>query len=136
MQRYDDVLADMTSVAREAGAVTLRHFARFRELEIGIKGPADFVSDADRELELLIRERLLARYPGWSLTGEEFPPVEGEDREHRWLVDPIDGTTNFVNGMDYTISIALRRGSDTVAGALYNPVRDEMFTATDGAGRS
>ena len=134
MQRYDDVLADMASVAREAGAVTLRHFARFRELEIGVKGPADFVSDADRESELLIRERLLARYPGWSLTGEEFPPVEGEDREHRWLVDPIDGTTNFVNGMDYTISIALRRGSETVAGALYNPVRDEMFTATRGGG--
>ena len=92
------------------------------------------MSDADREFELLIRDRLLARYPGWSLTGEEFPPVEGADREHRWLVDPIDGTTNFVNGMDYTISIALRRGNETVAGALYNPVRDEMFTATRGGG--
>ena len=83
MERYDDVLADMVSVAREAGAVTLRHFARFRELEVGVKGPADFVSEADRESELLIRDRLLARYPGWSLTGEEFPPVDGADREHR-----------------------------------------------------
>ena len=131
---YRDVLDDMTAVAREAGALTLRHFARFRELEIGIKGPADFVSDADRESELLIRERLFARYPDWSLTGEEFPPVDGDDQEYRWLVDPIDGTTNFVNGMHYTISIALRRGSETVAGALYNPVADEMFTAIRGAG--
>jgi myo-inositol-1(or 4)-monophosphatase len=131
---HRDVLDDMTAVAREAGALTLRHFARFRELEIGIKGPADFVSDADRESELLIRERLFARYPDWSFTGEEFPPVDRADQEYRWLVDPIDGTTNFVNGMPYTISIALRRGAETVAGALYNPVADEMFTAIRGAG--
>jgi myo-inositol-1(or 4)-monophosphatase len=131
---YDAVLADMVAVAREAGALTLRHFARFRELEIGIKGPADFVSDADRESEQLIRKYLFARYPDWSFTGEEFPPVDGADREHRWLVDPIDGTTNFINGQHYTISIALRRGNETVCGALYNPVSDEMFTASHGQG--
>jgi myo-inositol-1(or 4)-monophosphatase len=131
---YDDVLADMVVVARAAGELTLGHFRRFREIEIGIKGPADFVSETDRESELLIRERLLERYPDWSITGEEFPPEERDDEGHRWLVDPIDGTTNFVNGMDYTISIALRRGSETVVGALYNPVRDEMFTAIRGRG--
>lgn len=131
--RYEEVLADMVAAARAAGALTLRHFRRFRELEIGIKGPADFVSDADRESELLIRDHLLSRYPGWSLTGEEFPPEE-RDGDHRWLVDPIDGTTNFLNGMPYTISIALRHGGRTVAGALYNPVDDEMFTATAGGG--
>ena len=124
----------MVAVAREAGALTLRHFARFRELEVGIKGPADFVSEADRESELLIRKRLFERYPDWGLTGEEFPPEERGDPGHRWLVDPIDGTTNFLNGRDYTISIALRRGDATVAGALYNPVRDEMFTAIRGGG--
>ena len=132
--QLQDVLADMVSTAREAGALTLDHFARFRELEIGVKGPADFVSDADRELELLIRERLFARYPDWSFTGEEFPPVDKDDQEYRWLVDPIDGTTNFVNGMHYTVSIALRRGSETVAGALYNPPADEMFTVIKGEG--
>lgn len=131
---YDAVLADMVAVAREAGALTLRHFARFRELEIGIKGPADFVSDADRESEQLIRKYLFARYPDWSFTGEEFPPVDGADREHRWLVDPIDGTTNFINGQHYTISLALRRGNETVCGALYNPVSDEMFTSVAGQG--
>jgi myo-inositol-1(or 4)-monophosphatase len=131
---YDAVLADMVTVAREAGALTLRHFARFRDLEIGIKGPADFVSDADRESEQLIRNFLFARYPDWSFTGEEFPPVDGADREHRWLVDPIDGTTNFINGQHYTISIALRRGNETVCGVLYNPPADEMFTAVAGQG--
>ena len=60
--------------------------------------------------------------------------MEGEDREHRWLVDPIDGTTNFVNGMDYTISIALRRGNETVAGALYNPVARRDVHRDPGAG--
>jgi len=134
MDGYERVLADMIAVAREAGALTLEHFARFRDLEIGIKGPADFVSEADRQSEQLIRRALFSRYPDWSFTGEEFPPVDGADREHRWLVDPIDGTTNFINGQHYTISIALRRGSATVCGALYNPVADEMFTAIRGGG--
>lgn len=131
---YETVLADMVSVAREAGALTQSYFERFRDLEIGIKGPADFVSEADRQSELLIRKFLFARYPDWSFTGEEFPPVSGADLEYRWLVDPIDGTTNFINGMHYTISIALRRGEQTVCGALYNPAADEMFTAIKGQG--
>jgi myo-inositol-1(or 4)-monophosphatase len=126
---YATVLADMVAVCREAGALTLDHFRRFRDLEIGVKGPGDFVSDADRESEQLIRGRLLSRYPGWSLTGEEFAPVDGADPEHRWLVDPIDGTTNFLNGQHYTITIALRRGRETMCGVVYNPVADEMFTA-------
>ena len=113
-ENYSVILSDMVAVAREAGSLTQGYFKRFRELEIGIKGPADFVSDADKESEQLIRKYLFARYPDWSFTGEEFPPVDGADREHRWLVDPIDGTTNFINGQHYTISIALRRGNETV----------------------
>lgn len=125
-------LAEAT--AREAGVLTLDWFKRFRELEISHKGPADFVSEADFASERLIRERLLGAFPDWSLTGEEYAPTEGSDTTWRWLVDPIDGTTNFINGMDYTVSIALRRGNATVLGALYNPVRDEMFTALRGGG--
>src|SRR6218665_1862030 len=98
---YAAILNEMIAAARAAGAVTLEHFGRFRDLEIGIKGPGDFVSDADRESETLIRGHLLALYPDWSLTGEEFAPVDGADPEHRWLVDPIDGTTNFLNGQHY-----------------------------------
>jgi myo-inositol-1(or 4)-monophosphatase len=131
---YDNALDDMIIAAREAGALTLEHFARFRDIEIGIKGPGDFVSDADRESETLIRKHLLSKYPGSSLTGEEFAPVDGEDREHRWLVDPIDGTTNFINGLNYTITISLRRGNETVCGLVYDPVAEEMFTAVKGAG--
>ncbi|MFD2649729.1 inositol monophosphatase family protein [Devosia albogilva] len=131
---YSRILDIMADTAREAGALTLEHFKRFRELEIGVKGPGDFVSEADRASEQLIRKRLFAINPSWSLTGEEFAPVEGSDREYRWLVDPIDGTTNFIFGQHYTITIALRRGNETVCGLVYNPVADEMFTAVKGSG--
>jgi myo-inositol-1(or 4)-monophosphatase len=132
------VLSDMTAVAAEAGALTLRHVRRLRDLAVEVKGPGDFVSDADREAERLIRARLLARYPGWSLTGEEFPPEE-RGGDHRWLVDPIDGTTNFLNGMPYAVSIALRRrradgGEETVAGVVHDPVAGETFAAQRGGG--
>lgn len=131
---YDAILAAMVSAAREAGTLTQAHFKRFRDLEIGVKGPGDFVSDADRESEQLIRKRLFEIDPTWSLTGEEFAPVDGSDPEHRWLVDPIDGTTNFLNGQHYTITIALRRGNQTLCGLVYDPVADEMFTARKGGG--
>lgn len=130
---YTAILEDMIATTREAGALTLEHFRRFREIEIGVKGPGDFVSDADRQSETLIRERLLGRYP-WGLTGEEFAPVDGSDAEHRWLVDPIDGTTNFIYGQHYTITIALRRGNETICGLVYNPAADEMFTTIKGEG--
>lgn len=130
---YSTILDHMVATAREAGALTLDHFRRFREIEIGVKGPGDFVSDADRDSETLIRNRLLWQYP-WGLTGEEFAPVEGADRDHRWLVDPIDGTTNFIFGQHYTITIALRRGNETICGLVHNPVSDEMFTAIKGDG--
>ncbi|MBW9088682.1 inositol monophosphatase [Rhizobium wenxiniae] len=130
---YTAILDHMVATAREAGALTLDHFKRFRDIEIGIKGPGDFVSDADRESEMLIRDRLLSRYP-WGLTGEEFAPVDGKDSDHHWLVDPIDGTTNFIYGQHYTITISLRRGNETICGLVYNPVSDEMFTAMKGEG--
>ncbi|MBO0662510.1 inositol monophosphatase [Jiella sp. MQZ9-1] len=131
---YSAVLADMVAAARAAGALTLDYFKRFGELEVGVKGPGDFVCEADRASETLIRDHLLSRYPGWSLTGEEFAPVEGEDPTHRWLVDPIDGTTNFLNGLPYTITIALRHGRETICGLVFDPVADEMFTALKGRG--
>ena len=128
-----DILDYVVATALEAGALTLEYFGKFRDIEIGIKGPADFVSEADKQSELLIRKRLFDRWPDWSFTGEEFAPVEG-DQAHRWLVAPIAGTTNFINGQHYTISIALRRGNETVLGVLYNPPADEMFTAIKGQG--
>lgn len=128
------VLNDMVEAARRAGSLTLDYFNRRETLDIGVKGPGDFVSEADEQSETLIRQHLLSRYPDWSLSGEEFPPVEGVDLTYRFLVDPIDGTTNFLSGLDYTITIALRQGDTTVCGLVYNPVTNEMFTAVAGGG--
>jgi myo-inositol-1(or 4)-monophosphatase len=128
------VLQDLIETVRAAGEVTQAHFARFREIDVEVKGPGDFVSDADRESETLIRDRLLSRYPGFSLSGEEFAPVDGSDPDYRFLVDPIDGTTSFLNGQHYTITIALRRAGETLCGVVYDPVADEMFTAVKGGG--
>lgn len=128
------VLDDMVEAARRAGSLTLDYFNRRETLDIGVKGPGDFVSEADEQSETLIRQHLLSRYPDWSLSGEEFPPVEGVDLTYRFLVDPIDGTTNFLSGLDYTITIALRQGDKTVCGLVYNPVTNEMFTAVAGGG--
>lgn len=130
----DTVLGDMVDAARRAGRLTLDYFNRCETLEIGVKGPGDFVSEADEQSEMLIRQHLLSGYPNWSLSGEEFPPVEGIEPTYRFLVDPIDGTTNFLSGLDYTITIALRRGDKTICGLVYNPVADEMFTAVAGGG--
>ena len=131
---YAAILKEMVDIAHSAGRLTQGYFARYRDLEIGVKGPGDFVSEADRESERLIRARLSAIAPDWSLTGEEFDPVEGVDGSHRWLVDPIDGTTNFLNGQPYAITIALRRGDETVCGLILDPVAGEMFTALRGGG--
>ncbi len=131
---YGTILREMVEVARAAGRLTQEYFVRYRDLEIGVKGPGDFVSEADLESERLIRARLAAIAPEWGLTGEEFVPVEGVDQSHRWLVDPIDGTTNFLNGQPYAITIALRRGAETVCGVILDPVAGEMFTAMRGGG--
>ncbi|KPF43475.1 inositol monophosphatase [Rhizobium sp. AAP43] len=128
------VLVDMIEAARLAGALTMDYFHRRETLDIGVKGPGDFVSEADEQSEMLIRKHLLSRYPDWSLSGEEFPPVDGVDTHYRFLLDPIDGTTNFLNGLDFTITIALRQAGRTVCGLVFNPVTDEMFTAIAGAG--
>jgi myo-inositol-1(or 4)-monophosphatase len=131
---HAEILSEVVAIARAAGELTQGFFVRFRELDIGVKGPGDFVSEADRASELLIREKLFALAPDWSLTGEEFAPVEGADPEYHWLVDPIDGTTSFLNGQHYTITIALRRGNETVCGLVFDPVADEMFTAVRDGG--
>jgi 3'-phosphoadenosine 5'-phosphosulfate (PAPS) 3'-phosphatase len=83
------VLQDLIETVRAAGEVTQAHFARFREIDVEVKGPGDFVSDADRESETLIRDRLLSRYPGFSLSGEEFAPVDGSDPDYRFLVHQL-----------------------------------------------
>lgn len=134
MTNYSDTIDVMRRTALEAAKVSQHYFLNRHELEVGFKGPADLICKADLETEEVIRRNLSEAFPDYAYRGEELGRIEGDDSDHEWLVDPIDGTTNFLSGMHYMISIALKQKGKTVCGVLYNPVAGEMFTAVAGEG--
>ncbi len=125
----------MVAAARKASRSLRRDFGEVENLQVSLKGPADFVSAADRRVEEILREELERARPGYGFLMEESGAIAGADRTHRWIVDPIDGTTNFLHGIPlFAISIALEREGEIVAGLIYNPIADEMFVAERGSG--
>jgi myo-inositol-1(or 4)-monophosphatase len=125
----------MIGAARKAGRGLARDFGEVEQLQVSVKGPGNFVSAADhRSEEVLFRELSRAR-PGYGFLMEERGAVEGPDKTHRWIVDPLDGTTNFLHGIPlFCISIGLERDREMVAGIVYNPILDELYTAEKGQG--
>ena len=108
--------------------------ARWENLQVSRKGPGDFVSAADRRAEEILHRELEKGRPGYGFLMEESGAVEG-DPGHRWIIDPLDGTTNFLHGIpQFAVSVALERQGTLVAGVVYNPVSDELFTAERGSG--
>ena len=125
----------MMKTARKAGRGLLKDFGEVENLQVSAKGPGDFVSRADKAAEALIKEELMRARPSYGFLGEEGSEVEGEDPTRRWIVDPLDGTTNFLHGLPHwAVSIALEHKGQVVAGVVYDPVKDEMFYAEKGAG--
>jgi myo-inositol-1(or 4)-monophosphatase len=125
----------MIKAARKASRTLKRDFGEVEHLQVSLKGPANFVTAADRRTEEIIREELEQARPGYSFVGEEGGVRQGSDGTHRWIVDPIDGTMNFLHGIPhFAISIALEREGTIVAGLVYNPATDELFTAERGKG--
>lgn len=125
----------MVKAARVASRKLLRDFKEVENLQVSTKGAGDFVSKADTTAEETIREILTEARPNYGFLGEEFPETFGEDPTRRWIVDPLDGTTNFLHGMPHwAISIALEHKGEIVASVVYDPVKDEMFTAEKGDG--
>ena len=125
----------MVKAARKAGRALLKDFAEVEQLQVSAKGPGDFVSRADRQAEATIREMLLEARPAYGFLGEEGGAVEGGDKTRRWIVDPLDGTTNFLHGLPHwAVSIALERKGQVVAGVVHDPVKDETFWAERGEG--
>jgi myo-inositol-1(or 4)-monophosphatase len=125
----------MTSAARKAGRGLARDFGEVQNLQVSMKGPANFVSAADRRAEETLYTELSRARSGYGFLMEERGLVEGPDKSHRWLVDPLDGTTNFLHGIPlFAISIALERNGELVAGLVYNPASGETFTAEKGKG--
>lgn len=125
----------MIAAARKAGRSLARDFGEVEQLQVSVKGPSNFVTAADhRAEEILFRELSKAR-PDYSFLMEERGDVAGSDRSHRWIIDPLDGTTNFLHGIPlFGISIGLEREGQLVAGVIYNPVLDELYTAEKGKG--
>ncbi len=125
----------MMKTARKAGRALLKDFGEVENLQVSSKGPGDFVSRADRAAEETIREELMHARPSYGFLGEEGKEIDGEDPTRRWIVDPLDGTTNFLHGLPHwAVSIALEHKGQIVAGVIYDPSKDEMFYAEKGGG--
>ncbi len=129
------ILNVMVQAAIKAGRSLARDFGEVQNLQVSRKGPGDFVTQADLKAEQIIFNELRRARPGYSFLMEERGRVEGEDSQHCWIVDPLDGTTNFLHGIPvFAISIALERQGVLVAGVIFNPVMDELYTAERGGG--
>lgn len=125
----------MTAAVLKAGRGLKRDFGEVENLQVSVKGPGDFVSAADRRAEKVLFEELSKARPGYGFLMEEAGAVEGADKTHTWIIDPLDGTTNFLHGLPiFAISVALQREGQLVAGVVYNPATDEMYVAEKGAG--
>jgi len=125
----------MIAAARKAGRPLIRDFNELENLQISMKGPADFVTSADRRTEKILIEELSKARPGYGFLGEEGGAIEGADKTHRFIIDPIDGTSNFMHGIPhFAISIGLEREGQLVSGVVYNPATDDLFTAEKGHG--
>jgi myo-inositol-1(or 4)-monophosphatase len=125
----------MIKAARKAGRSLIRDFGEVENLQVSSKGPGDFVSKADIKAEQLIRTELTEARPNYGWLGEESTEVKGTDPTRRWIVDPLDGTTNFLHGVPHwAVSIALEHKGEIVAAVIYDPAKDEMFVAEKGAG--
>ena len=125
----------MVAAARKAGRSLVRDFGEVEHLQVSVKGPANFVSAADHKAEDIIFNELRKARPEYGFLMEERGEIPGPDKTHRWIVDPLDGTTNFLHSIPmFCSSIGLEREGVLVAGVIYNPVSDELYTAEKGKG--
>ncbi|WP_282606689.1 inositol monophosphatase family protein [Pelagibius sp. Alg239-R121] len=130
------IITVMTRAAIKASRGLKRDFGEVENLQVSKKGPADFVSTADLKADQTLREELGNARPEYGFLTEESAETKGTDEDgRRWIVDPLDGTSNFLHGLPhFSISIALEERSEIVAAVVYDPIKDEMFTAEKGAG--
>jgi myo-inositol-1(or 4)-monophosphatase len=132
---HSALLNVMIAAARKAARALKRDFGELEKLQVSLKGPGNFVTAADRRAEETIHAELMKARPGYSFLGEEGGRREGADKTHTWIVDPLDGTTNFLHGIpQFAVSIALEREGTIVAGLIYNPASEDMFIAERGKG--
>jgi myo-inositol-1(or 4)-monophosphatase len=125
----------MVKAARRAGRSLKRDLGEVEHLQVSLKGPANFVTAADKRAEEMLYADLSKARPGYGFIGEEGGSREGADKSHTWIVDPLDGTTNFLHGIpQFAISIGLQRDGVIIAGLIYNPANDDLYLAERGKG--
>jgi myo-inositol-1(or 4)-monophosphatase len=125
----------MVKAARRAGRSLKRDLGEVENLQVSLKGPANFVTMADKRAEEMLHTDLTKARPGYGFVGEEGGIRDGADKSHTWIVDPLDGTTNFLHGIpQFAISIGLQRDDTVIAGVIYNPANDELYIAERGKG--
>jgi myo-inositol-1(or 4)-monophosphatase len=130
MQSISANLNIMIKAAEKASKALIRDFGEIEKLQVSTKGPTDFVSNADLKAEKIIIEELKKARPYYSIISEEDGSEKNKDKNNTWIIDPIDGTTNFLHGIPhFAISIALKSGEEIVSGLIYDPIKDEMFYA-------
>ena len=125
----------MVQAARKAARTLIRDFGEVEHLQVSLKGPGNFVSNADHRAEEILHTELSKARPGFGFLMEERGRIEGKDQSHQWVVDPLDGTTNFLHSIPlFAISIALVKDGVAVAGVVFNPISDELYVAERGRG--
>ena len=135
MSRPSPTVTVMMDAARAAGRRLIRDFGEVENLQVSRKGPSDFVSAADKKAEEIIRKSLEKTRPGYGFLLEEGGEVQGSDKTHRFIIDPLDGTLNFLHGIPhFSVSIGLERDGKLRAGVVFDPMRNECFWAEEGQG--
>ncbi|MCC6469512.1 MAG: inositol monophosphatase [Alphaproteobacteria bacterium] len=135
MSTQSALITIMIRAARKAARGLVRDFGEVEQLQVSRKGPADFVSNADLKAEKTLREELERARPDFGFLMEESGASKSGDGRHRFIVDPLDGTTNFLHGLPhFAVSIGVERDGELIAGVVYEPTRDEMFWAEKGQG--
>ena len=125
----------MIKASEKASKVLIRDFGELEKLQVSLKGPNNFVTNADRKVEDIIIKELEKSKKNFSILTEESGFIENSDKDNFWIIDPIDGTTNFLNGVPhFCISIALLINNEITAGVIYDPIKDEIFYAEKNGG--
>ena len=124
----------MVKACRKASKTLIRDFGEIENLQVSLKGPGDFVTNCDKKVEKILIDELLKARPSYSILSEEIGEINNDD-SFKWIIDPIDGTSNFLHGIPhFAISIGLEHNKEIVCGIIYDPIKDEMFTAEKGNG--
>lgn len=128
--RLTPLLTIMVNAAQKAGRALRRDFGEIENLQVSRKGPADFVTKADTKAEKILIEELQKARPAYGFINEESGVIEGSDISNKWIIDPLDGTTNFLHGIaHFAVSVALERDKRLEAGVVYNPITDDLYYA-------